>query len=178
MAVLPDPPLHDKSRLKRRPLANAWAYRNLCGNRGLIVRMRSVCTLLLSAITLFGQAPTAPVLDQRGLLNGFTKLPAPATVGRGGILDINGFNLGPPEGATASALPLPATLGGMQVTINGRPAPLFSVTPGRIVAQVPWDAALGMAQVVVVRGNTRSRPGRFTVSVSYTHLTLPTIYSV
>jgi len=125
--------------------------------------MRPVCTLFLSAIALFAQAPTAPVLDQRGLLNGFTKLPAPATVGRGGILHINGFNLGPPEGATAPGLPLPTTLGGMQVMINARPAPLFSVTPARIVAQVPWDAPLGMAQVVVIRGTARSRPGRFTV---------------
>src|SRR5262245_38255202 len=133
---------------------------NLSANRGLIVLMRPICTLILSAVTLLAQAPTAPVLDQRGLINGFTKLPAPATAGRGGILHINGFNLGPPEGATATDLPLPTMLGGVQVMINGRPAALLSATPGRIVAQVPWDAALGMAQVVVVRGTSRSRPGR------------------
>ena len=128
--------------------------------------MHSTRALCFSAIFMswaLAQAPTAPVLDPRGLINGFTKLPAPATVGRGGILHINGFNLGPPEGAIAVDLPLPTTLGGLQVMINGRPAPLFSATPGRIVAQVPWDAALGMAQVVVVRGGARSRPGRFTV---------------
>src|SRR6185436_13455850 len=128
--------------------------------------MHPIRTVLLFAIVVSAalpQVPTAPVLDQRGLVNGFTKLPAPATVGRGGILHINGFNLGPPEGATATELPLPTTLGGVQVMINGRPAPLFSATTSRIVAQVPWDAVIGMAQVVVLRGNARSRPGRFSV---------------
>jgi uncharacterized protein (TIGR03437 family) len=125
--------------------------------------LRLVFLSALAVSAALPQAPTAPVLDQRGLVNGFSKLPAPATVGRGGILHINGFNLGPPEGATASGLPLPTTLGGVQVMINGRPAPLFSVTPSRIVAQAPWDAVLGTAQVVVIRGAARSRPGRIMV---------------
>ncbi len=125
---------------------------------------RPLFLIALAASAVLAQAPTAPVIDPRGLLNGFTKLPAPATVARGGILHVNGFNLGPPEGATAG-LPLPTTLGnpGVQVLINGRASPLLSATPGRIVTQVPWDAPLGLANVVVMRGTTRSRQAHFTV---------------
>jgi uncharacterized protein (TIGR03437 family) len=51
-------------------------------------------------------------------------------------------------------------LGGTEVLINDRPAPLFSVNPSRVLVQVPWEvqAAGGLAQVVVRRGEQRSRP--------------------
>src|SRR5258708_29804546 len=118
----------------------------------------------IASSVVLAQAPSAPVIDARGLINGFTKTPAPATVARGGILHVNGLNLGPPAGVTASGLPLPTTLGnpGIQVLINGKAAPLFSASSNRIVVQVPEDADLGLAQVVVSNGGAQSRPARFT----------------
>ena len=62
-------------------------------------------------------------------------------MGRGGIVQINGLNLGPAVGLKASGTTLPTQLGDVQVLINGKPVPLYSVDIGTIVAQVPVDAA-------------------------------------
>ena len=48
--------------------------------------------------------------------------------------------------------------------INGLAAPLFSASANKIVAQVPWDAAIGLAEVIVRRSGVDSRPARFTIS--------------
>ncbi len=47
--------------------------------------------------------------------------------------------------ASATAYPWPTTLGDVQVTVNGIPAPLFNVgvASGRIDFQVPYDAPCG-----------------------------------
>src|SRR5882757_8788863 len=97
-----------------------------------------------SVSVALAQAPNIPVIDSRGLINGFAKTPAPSTVARGGILHITGLNLGPPAGVSASSLPLPTKLGNpeIQVLINGKAAPLFSVSSSRAVVQIPWDADL------------------------------------
>jgi uncharacterized protein (TIGR03437 family) len=39
----------------------------------------------------------------------------------------------------ASTVPLPTSLGGVQLLINGKPAPLYYVDSGLINFQVPWD---------------------------------------
>ncbi|MEZ5400369.1 MAG: hypothetical protein R2729_11925 [Bryobacteraceae bacterium] len=106
-----------------------------------------------------------PVINPRGVRNPVTWEPAPSRVTPGGPILIEGINLGPIEEVKADGNPLPTKLADpeVQVLINGEPAPLFSVGPTRIVAQVPWEirpgAAQGnLAQVVVQRGEQRSRP--------------------
>ncbi|NOT62402.1 MAG: hypothetical protein HOP19_19520, partial [Acidobacteria bacterium] len=51
--------------------------------------------------------------------------------------------------ATAQMTPLPTTLSGTSVTVNGLAAPLFFVSPGQINFLMPPSAALGTAQIVV-----------------------------
>jgi uncharacterized protein (TIGR03437 family) len=117
--------------------------------------------LVVSTIT-FAQAPTAPVVSPRGVINAFTQQPAPSRVSAGGIIWINGLNLGPAEGETAKDIPLPTKLGtpAIEVSVNGRNAALFSTSPGRIVAQIPVQTAAGVATVVVRRGTFTSRAAR------------------
>ncbi len=112
-----------------------------------------------------GQAPTAPVIQPRGVVNAYTQLPAPAVAGQGGLIHVNGINLAPPEGWKAEGLPLPTQFGEppVQVLINNRPAPLLSATPGRIVAQVPLETPNGSVSVVVRRGTEQSRVARLQV---------------
>src|SRR5436305_623379 len=88
-------------------------------------------------------AQTKPVVLPRGIVNAFTQLPAPAIVGRGGIVQINGLNLGPAVTLKATGASLPTQLGDVQVLINGKAAPLYSADIGTIIAQVPVDAAVG-----------------------------------
>lgn len=112
--------------------------------------------------------PTGPVVSPRGVVNGFTQQPAPSVVAQGGIVYVNGLNLGPPQGAQASGTPLPTQLGEppVEVLIHGKPAPLFSASPERIVAQVPWEAEAGVAEVVVRRGGVESRPARIQIAAT------------
>jgi uncharacterized protein (TIGR03437 family) len=104
------------------------------------------------AAALFAQSPTTPVISARGVANFFTQEPAPGIVGLGGLVQISGLNLGPPEGATADALPWTTRLAGTQVIIGDKPAPLYSVAPGAIIAQVPYDANAGLVDVIVRGG--------------------------
>ncbi len=115
----------------------------------------------------FGQAPpTGPVVSPRGIINAFTVQPAPSVVAAGGIIWINGLNLGPPDGIKATGSPLPTRLAdpSIEVIINGRAAPLYSATPGRIVAQVPLETPPGIAEVVVKRGDLQSRSARLIIN--------------
>jgi uncharacterized protein (TIGR03437 family) len=58
----------------------------------------------------------------------------------------------------ASSLPLPITLAGTTVRVNGRAAPLFFISPGQINFQIPAGTALGNASVTVTCGDNTSAP--------------------
>jgi uncharacterized protein (TIGR03437 family) len=51
-----------------------------------------------------------------------------------------GSNLAP-AAVAANAVPFAGTLGGVQVTVGGRPAPLSYVSPGQINLLIPFEAA-------------------------------------
>jgi hypothetical protein len=72
---------------------------------GLLTMTKHLACLFAATLTSIAQ--TAPVVLPRGIVNAFTQLPAPATVGRGGIIEIDGLNLGPPSALQASGPPLP-----------------------------------------------------------------------
>jgi uncharacterized protein (TIGR03437 family) len=56
----------------------------------------------------------------------------------------------------AKTVPLPDTLLSTTVTVNGKPAPLYFVSPGQINAQLPAQTTPGLATVLVKNGNTLS----------------------
>jgi uncharacterized protein (TIGR03437 family) len=66
----------------------------------------------------------------------------------GGLFTIFGSNLATTT-AQASGAPLPTNLGGTEVVVNGRLAPLLYVSPGQINAQFPADAEFGRGGVIV-----------------------------
>jgi uncharacterized protein (TIGR03437 family) len=82
---------------------------------------------------------------------------AAGAVAPGSIVSVYGTNLaaGP---ATASQNPLPTILGGSRIVINGHLAPLLSVGPGQINAQVPYETLGGVATVVATRESSASAP--------------------
>ncbi|MBL8213904.1 MAG: hypothetical protein JNK87_24510, partial [Bryobacterales bacterium] len=57
----------------------------------------------------------------------------------------------------------PTELGGVQVMVGNRAAPLVSVSPARIVAQVPYETPAGQVAVMVRRGESTSRAARIMV---------------
>jgi len=63
----------------------------------------------------------------------------------------------------ASSLPLPTTLGGASVLVDGRPAGLFFVSPNQINYQVPDDLQPGTAMVTVQRDGVTVAQGELEV---------------
>ncbi|QQS46957.1 MAG: c-type cytochrome [Acidobacteriota bacterium] len=66
----------------------------------------------------------------------------------------------------ADTIPLPTTLGGATVRVNGLPAPLFFVSPGQINFLAPAGTLTGNAVVEVQNGSTVSRGSVSLVSMS------------
>ena len=69
--------------------------------------------------------------------------------------------------------PLPTSLAGVSVTVNGRLAPLFSVKPGQINIQVPFATTGPSATIVVNNNGTLSNPVQVNVAA-----TSPGVFSV
>jgi uncharacterized protein (TIGR03437 family) len=72
-------------------------------------------------------------------------------VAAGSIAALFGIQLSTNAPAFASGFPLPTTLGGVQVLINGNPAPLFYADFGQIDFQVPFNLSTGQVLVQVMR---------------------------
>ena len=97
--------------------------------------------------------PNAPKINAGGIVNA-ASFQAPIT--RGALATIFGSNL---AGGYAQAypMPVPTTLGGVQVMVDGNAAPLFYVSPYVINFQVPFEApASGNVAVVVLRDGSPS----------------------
>ena len=77
----------------------------------------------------------------------------------GAIVEITGDRLTSGSSLAAAGAPLPYKLAGTHVEVNGLPAPLFSVSPGKVVAQLPSAPAAGStAQLTVSSVNRASDP--------------------
>jgi uncharacterized protein (TIGR03437 family) len=106
-----------------------------------MIAMRIITVGLFLSIAVFGQAP---VIAPNGVVNGATFAPGP--VAPGSIASIFGSNLAGSL-ATASTVPLSTALADVTVTINGKPAPLYFVSPdqpgtpgsAQINIQIPYD---------------------------------------
>jgi uncharacterized protein (TIGR03437 family) len=92
-----------------------------------------------------------------GLLRGAAMAVANAASGQAGvtapgaIISIYGSGLAQTT-MSATGLPLPSTLAGASVTVNGLMAPIFYASPVQINAQFPFQAPVGSATVVVKLG--------------------------
>lgn len=65
---------------------------------------------------------------------------------------------------SAASVPLPTSLAGVAVLVDGKPAPLFFVSPTQINYQVPENTARGTAKVEVVRSNQVVAQGALSLS--------------
>ncbi len=101
---------------------------------------------LFLATAIFSAAADAQTVSSGGIVNaaGFQ-----APVAPGSVISIFGTNLAATSQA-ASTVPLPTSLGGVTVTVNGSlAAPMFYVSPGQVNAQVPYETPVGTATISV-----------------------------
>jgi len=78
-----------------------------------------------------------PILANGGAVNG-ASFAAGLPLAPGSIVSLFGMNLAT-AAATASAVPLPKSLGNASVSVNGVAAPLFYVGPAQVNLQVPQE---------------------------------------
>lgn len=102
-------------------------------------------------LVIAAQGP--PIAGADAVVNNGTFAPGEA-VAQGDIAAVfgNQFLFDVPQ--YASTLPLPTTLDGVQVLVNGTAAPLYYVSAGQIDFEVPIDAAVGDGTVQIVRNGT------------------------
>src|SRR5262249_13828098 len=91
-------------------------------------------------------------INTLSVLNAASNLPS---IAPGSLISIYGSNLAAST-ATAGTIPLPLTLGGASVTINGVTAPLLYASSTQINAQVPFEIQPGTANLVITSGGTVS----------------------
>ncbi len=83
----------------------------------------------------------------------------------GSIFSIFGSNLATAD-AQANVLPLPQSLAGASVTVNGVSSPLFYASPTQINAQVPFEVQAGPANAVVTVAGIPTSPASFEVAAA------------
>jgi uncharacterized protein (TIGR03437 family) len=103
-----------------------------------------------------------PATSTAGIVNAASSQPA---IAPGTLIAIFGTNLAAGT-AQFSDTPLPVSLGGTSVSINGTPAPLLFVSPGQVNAQVPYDTIAGTAKLVVQSNNVPSPAVNFQVAAT------------
>jgi uncharacterized protein (TIGR03437 family) len=86
-------------------------------------------------------APTGSTvfLNPQGIVNAANNAPVTTQIAPGEVISLYGSGLGPATAVTASA-PFPNTLGGTQVLINGKQAPIYYSSASQVSAVVPYDA--------------------------------------
>jgi uncharacterized protein (TIGR03437 family) len=84
-------------------------------------------------------------------------------VSPGSLVDIYGTNLAAAPVSAPAGSTLPTNLGGVEVMVNGAAAPLIYVSPTLIVFQLPYETAVGTAQLTVTSNGAASAAAPVTV---------------
>jgi len=109
--------------------------------------------VLLSGIGQSDVPGPTPSIGMGGVVNAANGAP---TLVPGGLASVFGLNLAAST-VLATTVPLPRSLGGVEVTVNGIPAPILFVSALQINFQVPFEISLdGPLSVAVVRGGVPS----------------------
>lgn len=116
---------------------------------------------------------SGPFINPQGVVNAATNSPFTAQISPGEVITIYGSGF--TSTTTNSAAPFPPTLGGVQVLLNGSPAPIYFVSPTQISAVVPYNitSTNAVVTVQVTSGSTNSNP-----VFTYLGLTSPGVFTV
>ncbi len=116
-------------------------------------------------------------LSSQGMVNAASYAPFTAGVSPGEIVVLYGSNLAPSFQA-ASTVPLPDTLNGVTVTVNGVSAPIYYVSPGQLSVVIPYSAyytvssGFPIARIVVSNAS-----GTSNAVTEFMNLTTPGVFT-
>jgi len=143
-------------------------------SHGVIVDSANNAYLLsvsgLSIVPLTPVQGSGPQFNAGNVLNAasFT-----TPVSSGSLISIFGSNLA--DFGSASSIPLPTTMGGSCVTVNGAPIPLLYTSPTQINAQLPPGMAAGRVTVAVHSASMGQASSGVSVQVN---TTAPGVFSL
>ena len=181
--------LHDRLVLFNQSAYDYTAYSNADFSTGAIQKDNSFQIFLgangqaslqvgistFYSLTINLQAKSTPAsgvfIDPLKVWNAASYAPITNPVAPGEFVSIFGSGLAPGV-FTPSALPLPTNLGGVQVKVNGKVAPLSYVGPTQINFLVPFATTDAYATFQVINNGTPSNPVTL-----YTSLTAPGIFT-
>jgi uncharacterized protein (TIGR03437 family) len=117
--------------------------------------------LIFFAVVASAAWAQTPVVANGGVLNGASFAHNQA-VAPGSLVSIFGTDLASSL-AQADSIPLSTSLGGVSVTFNNVPAPMYFVNHSaangdQVNAQLPWEVQGSTAQVIVTRNGSSSAP--------------------
>ncbi|MBV8819075.1 MAG: hypothetical protein JO022_12010 [Acidobacteriaceae bacterium] len=145
------------------------------GTAVLSVGRSSAYSLELSILAKTVPQTGSVVINPLGIVNAANYVPPTNPVAPGEMVYLYGSGLAS-SSATASSTPLPTSLGNVSVTVNGTAAPIYQISPTKLVVIVPWEldpTSVGYAQFQVTNSSGTSNtvtmfvdssaPGVFTV---------------
>jgi len=100
-------------------------------------------------------AKGAPLINYQGVVDNATFIPGD-TVARGDVMAVLGEQFMFGSLTVGPAPPLATTISGVQVLVNGSPAPLYYASYGQLAFQMPYEVPLGNAVVQVVSNGSSS----------------------
>lgn len=110
-------------------------------------------------------------INPQGIVNAASLTPLPNPIAPGEYISLFGSGFTATT-AVAENYPFPTTLKDVQVRINGRPAPLYFVSPGQINLLVPYAITEPYASIQVISGGQLSN----TVS-TYVRASAPAVFT-
>ncbi len=122
------------------------------------------------AVRLPDLASDGVFLNPASVVNAASFAPFTQGIAPGELIQFTGRNL---AAAEASDSTFPNTLGGVQVRINGRLAPIQSVSPEKITAIVPFGTAEEIARIQVV-----NETGESNVVTAFVNVSAPGVFTV
>ena len=140
------------------------------GHAVLIVGTGTTYSLIVNLAAQSSQE-TSVFIDPLSVFNAASYAPITNSVAPGEFITIFGSGLSSTT-AGAQTLPLPKTLGNVQVTVNGRAAPIQYVSSGQINFLIPFATTESFATIQVTNNGVASNQ----VTV-YTNNTAPGLYT-
>ena len=145
---------------------------------GLSVAIQAACPVGTTATGTQGQcsSPTSGVyINPTGVVNAASDAPYTASLAPGELLTLYGSNLAASTVVAPALNPpaFPTTLGNVQVSIGGLPAPIYYVSPTQVSAIVPYGVTIGsVADIQVTNNGTLSN-----IVTNYVGATAPGVFT-
>ena len=144
--------------------AGTWTPRSAAPQVNVHLTARSRIWTAETTLVVNVSSTSAPILSRNGTVNGASFAPG-EPLAPGGIISSFGINLAPGNFA-ATSTPLPETLGGLTLLAGGRPAPLYFAGAGQLNAQLPFETAPGVTQLIARVNGRHSAPQEAVVAAA------------